>query len=119
VDGLREALGGAKVGREQALISVENADQRDGRKMMALGQHLGADQDVGTTVARRCKMLVERASAARAVAVHAQHGVIREQRREIRLDALGTDTERQQLTIRTLPARGRRRSFAAAVMAHE
>ena len=37
--------GGAKVGAEEALVGVQHDDQRDVRKVMALGDHLRADQD--------------------------------------------------------------------------
>ena len=118
MDGLRQALAGAKVGREQALVGVENADQRHGRKVMALGQHLRADQDVGAAVARGGQVRVERPAPARAVAVHAQHPVVREQRRDVGLDALGAGAQRQQILRAAALAAGRRRSLAPAVVAH-
>jgi hypothetical protein len=45
---LREQpLRGAEVGGEQRRIGADRADQGQQREIVALGQHLGADQDVG------------------------------------------------------------------------
>ena len=44
-DRLRQPLAGAKVRAEQALVGVQHHDQRDVRKIVALGQHLRADED--------------------------------------------------------------------------
>ena len=36
---------GAEIRAEQALVGVQHDDQRDVRKVVALGDHLGADED--------------------------------------------------------------------------
>ena len=44
-DGLREALGGTKIGAEQSLVGIEYHYQRQARKMMTLGHDLRAHED--------------------------------------------------------------------------
>ena len=77
-DQLRHALVAAKVRAEQALIGVDHADKRQLRKVMALGQHLRADQYVRLAVRRQCECRVDSAFALRAVAVDSRHAAIRE-----------------------------------------
>ena len=43
---LKGALGGARIAVAEAEIGVDHADQIEHRKMMALGDHLRADDDV-------------------------------------------------------------------------
>ena len=44
---LERALGRAEVGQAEAHVGVDHAHQRHARKVVALRDHLGADQDVG------------------------------------------------------------------------
>ena len=44
---LEGALGGAEVGQVQGHVGVEHADERDVRKIEALGDHLRAEEHVG------------------------------------------------------------------------
>lgn len=43
---LGQLLGGAKIGAEQGAIHIQQAHQGHIREVVALGQHLGADQDL-------------------------------------------------------------------------
>ena len=43
---LRHAFGGAEVDAEQSAVRIQNAHQRDIGKMMTLGEHLSAYEDV-------------------------------------------------------------------------
>ena len=53
-------------------------NQRQLRKVMALGEHLRADEYVGLAVRRQCECRVDSAFALRAVAVDSRHAAIRE-----------------------------------------
>ena len=44
-DGLRQALGGAKIAGEQPLIGIQDHHQADLGEVVALGEHLRADQN--------------------------------------------------------------------------
>jgi hypothetical protein len=48
---LTEPFRGAKIGAEQGLVDIQHGRQGDARQVVALGQHLGADQDAGPPVA--------------------------------------------------------------------
>ncbi len=73
-DGLRHPLGAAKVRTEQSLIGVNDANQRQARKMMSFGEHLRANQYVGITAGRACQRLVHRAFSLCAVTVDTSNG---------------------------------------------
>ncbi len=60
-DRLREPLVAARVRAEQSLIRVQHADERHAREVVALREHLRADQDVGAAA----RDLVEHARRAR------------------------------------------------------
>jgi hypothetical protein len=44
---LKRAFSGAKIGQTHAGVRKNNTDEGDAGKIVPLGQHLGADQDVG------------------------------------------------------------------------
>ncbi len=46
IEQLEGALGGARVGLREAEIGVDHADQRQAWKVMALGDELGADDQI-------------------------------------------------------------------------
>src|ERR1700687_6321199 len=68
-DRLRESLGGAEVGAEQALVGVEHDHERDAWKMVTLGHHLRADQDACFTRQDASYDGVELRRSRRAVAI--------------------------------------------------
>src|SRR4029079_12894658 len=96
------------------------------RKVVALGNHLGADQHVDRAVAESGQDRVERALAAHRIAIQARNPGLRTEARDFRLDALGakpglfeiwTGAERtlarypgRIVAIVTAGARGRRES---------
>ena len=55
-DELEGLLGGAEVAALEAEVGVEDADQRQEREVVALGDELGADDEVGGAAGRsgRC-----------------------------------------------------------------
>ncbi len=69
-DRLGHALSAAKIGAEQALIGINNSHQRQIRKVMSLGEHLCANQDVGAARSRVLKRCMHRTFSLCAVAVN-------------------------------------------------
>jgi hypothetical protein len=87
-DGLGEALGGAEVGAEQALVGVQHDDQRDVREIVALGHHLRADQDPRLAARDPVDDGLERGRVAHHVAIEPRDRHVREGLGERVLDAL-------------------------------
>ena len=77
-DGLRQALRRAEVGAEQALVGIQHHHQRHVREVVALGDHLRADQDARIAEAMRCMTLLEVAAPAHDVAIEARDAPPRE-----------------------------------------
>ena len=93
-DRLRQSLAGAEVRAEQALVGVQHDDQRDVRKVMALGQHLRADEDADLVAIDARQRRFELAAPAHAVAVDARERRVREQLPDRFLDALRALSDR-------------------------
>ena len=89
---LREQLKGAfaraKIRLMQRKIGVNDADERDVRKMQALGNHLGADEDVGLAGAKIAEHLPVIVLALHRVGVHALDARLRKKFGERFLDPL-------------------------------
>ena len=100
-DDLEQALAGAEVRPIQSLIGVEYPDQRDVGKIMAFREHLGAYQDVGLAGVHATQLLLERALAAGAVAVHALDARLREKFPQRAFHALRALAERMQVSALT------------------
>ena len=66
---LERPLGGAEVGQAEADVGRHDADQRHARKVVALGDHLRADEDVDLAVAEPREQRGERALAPDGVAI--------------------------------------------------
>ena len=118
-DGLREPLGGAKVGAEQSLVRIEHHDQRHVLEVMALGDHLRADQDARRTAVDAVHGRVHVRPAAHDVAVHAHQRRLREQFAQRLLDPLGAlaDRAHREAALRAVlraAARRRRSDDSAA-----
>jgi hypothetical protein len=76
---LREqALGRTPVGGKQRRVGSHGANQRELREIMAFGQHLGADQNVGFAVLNRLHHRLPLLAAACRIAVDAQDAGLRE-----------------------------------------
>ena len=74
VEQLERPLRGAKVGQVSVWSAQQHADQRHAREVVALGDHLRADQDVDLAArARGRASRLDRLAAARGVAVQARH----------------------------------------------
>src|SRR5207247_11181436 len=113
---LREQLKGPFAGSEiwlvQAEVGVNDADQRDVRKVQPLRNHLRADEDVdlpGAKIAEDAPVIV---LGLQRVRIHAAHARVREQFRERVLDLFRAETGVSNgripaLRVRTKARRGR------------
>jgi len=70
-DLLCEPLARAEIRAEQPLVRGQHDDQRDVREVVALGQHLRAEQDARAAVHDGIERLLDVAAAADHVAIHA------------------------------------------------
>ena len=70
---LKGPLARAEIGQVQAEVGVDDADQRDVGKVQALGDHLGADQDVGLAGAEIAQDAAVILLALEGVGVHPLH----------------------------------------------
>ena len=103
------ALGGAEVGQVERDVGVEHADQRDARKVEALRDHLGAEQDVGLAAREAAQHLGRPCRAARATSVSSRSTrASGNAARELALGALRASAgEAQQLRAALRAARRR------------
>jgi hypothetical protein len=111
---LRQFFPGAEVGAEQAFVDTDHRDQGQVRQVVALGQHLRADQDPGA-LAQFGQQRFQGVATARAAAVHAQHRHVREPLCERFLQPFGADAlglQRQPAAVRA----GRRNRLARAAV---
>ena len=98
-DQLRHALAGAKVGRKQAAVGVEDRHQGHPWKVMPLGEHLRADQDARLALVDGGEQAIHGALARGAVAVDAQHRVVGKQHRQALFGALGAGADGTQVEV--------------------
>ncbi len=115
-DRLREPLGRTVVRREQALIRVQDHDQADVGKVVALRQHLGADEDARLAAVHALEHRLNRAARRGRVPVESRDRVRRKQTRQRLLDAFGTLAHGVQLVAAGFANRGNR-ALRAAMMA--
>ncbi|VVN09466.1 hypothetical protein PS623_03714 [Pseudomonas fluorescens] len=116
-DQLGHALAGAEVAREQPAIGIEDRHQGNSRKMVALGEHLRADEDARLAALDGGEQVVHGVFARCAVAVHAQYREVREQYFQALFGALGAGTHWAQVDMRALGAAQRQALVIAAVVA--
>src|SRR5215470_16682447 len=69
---LKSALGGAKVGQAERGVGADYADQRDALKIVALGEHLRADQNIERAAREGAQRFLILALGACGVAVEAR-----------------------------------------------
>ena len=105
-NGLGKFFAGTKVRAKQALVCVEHPDQADVRKIMALGQHLGAGKDAGMAGPDLIKQALHGAFALGRVPVYAYLGVVRQQLRVGFFHSLGALSHRCQFLVAFLAGLG-------------
>ena len=79
---LERAFAGAEIGQMQSKIGVDDADQRDVRKMQTFRDHLCADQNIDLAGAKIAQRFAIRFLARHRVGVHAAHDRFRKNLRD-------------------------------------
>src|SRR6185437_6763867 len=95
----REALGRAEIGAVERVVGAQHADEGQSRKVMALREHLRADQDVDFPVLDLLADRRKRALPARRVTVNARHPRAGECCAYRLLETLRAETERNQVDV--------------------
>jgi hypothetical protein len=117
---LRQPLAGAEVHAEQAFVHAHDGDQGEMGQVVALGQHLRADQDRRFgVVAQAVQQLLEAVAAAGGLAVDAQHGHAGEVRDQGFLQPFGALALWLQLGAAAGGAGGGHRGAVVAVVADQ
>src|SRR5439155_9281390 len=116
---LKRALGGAKVRQPESHIRGYDAHQRHAGKVVALGDQLGADQDIDLARAEVGKDFLELPPAPRRVAVQALHARAREKFRQLALDLLRPLADVVKVLAVADRAASGHDGRVTAVMAHE
>ncbi len=97
---LERALGGAEIGQAERLVGRHDADERDAREIVTLGDHLRADEDVDLAALEAREDPLVLAAAAHGVAVHALDARRGRELAQHLLDLLGALPDRVQLVVR-------------------
>ena len=90
---LEGALRGAEVRQAEPDVGADDADQRDARKVVSLGDHLRADEHVELPRGEPREQRRDRAAPADGVAIDAADARRGEERAHLRLDPLGAEAE--------------------------
>ena len=112
-----QALGGAKVAREQRAVGVDRRHQRHAPEVVPLGDHLGADQHVDLARVHRRQPRLQRALDACGVGVDAADAGAGQQRGDLLLELLGAAAQRRDIGVAAVRAGARHALGEAAVVA--
>lgn len=118
-DQLSHALECAEIGAEERLVGVDHADQRQAGEVVALGQHLGADQNLHGAALDVVEQALELAGFAQSVGVEPLDAALRELLTQHFFDALGALPQRSQLFRGAAGAHRWRCGAVTAVMADQ
>jgi hypothetical protein len=99
------------------VVGADHADEGQAREVVALREHLRADEDVDAFGRDLLAHRLERAANARRVAVDAGDAGVRKRLGERRLDPLRAETARVQVDVAARRARARDALGVAAVVA--
>src|SRR5262249_12740621 len=88
----KRPLGRAEIGDAEADVRGDDADERHARKVVALRNHLRADEDVDLAAAKLLEQRVERALAADRIPVEPGDARVRANAGHRRLNTLGTES---------------------------
>ncbi len=114
---LKRALRRAKVGKPEADVRRDDADERDRRKIVALGDHLRADEDVDLAPRDTPQDAGDRAAAPDGVAIDARDTRPRKPLAEVGLEPLGAEAGLLEVLAAARPALPRHRRRVVAVVA--
>ncbi len=101
---LGQFLGGAKIGTEQGTIHIQQSYQCHVREVVALGQHLGADQDLVLARLDVTEVGLQLPLATGVVPIDAHHRILRENGAEQLLQLFCADPGSDQINAATLRA---------------
>ena len=110
-------LGTAKVGKIEPRIGADDPDQGDPGKIMPLGHHLGAEQNIDVAALHGTDQISMGAFAAGGVPIHARDACLGKRLSKLFLQALGTGTLRLQPMPSAARTARRRTLQITAVMA--
>jgi len=116
---LERPLAGAEVRNVQAEVGVEDADKGDVREMQALGDHLGADEDIDLVGLEGGQSIAQRVFPAHGIGVDAGELRFRENLGHDFLDLLRAVALEQDVRIAALGAFPRDDGLIAADVADE
>jgi len=116
---LKRALGRTKVGHVEADVGRHHTDERHARKVVTLGHHLGADEDVEFAFAEVAQYAGHEPATARAVAVEPRDACVGESALHLFFEPLGADPEQRRLGCSAPRALFWRRDLMVAVMADQ
>ncbi len=114
-DRLCKTFGGAKIAGEKSLIGVQDDHQADIGKMVALGEHLGADQNARLAALTRSSTASMAPLAAAVSRSSLASGACGNKRRQCFFDALGALADRIE-SLAAAAASGGHRPVRTAVM---
>ena len=114
---LKDAFGGTEVRQAECVIDAKHADQRDTVNVVALGNHLRADQQIHFAAVQAPENAFVIAMMAHGVAIHAGNAGVREQLLQPLLTLLRADAEKIQMLAFALRAMLGNGATKAAVMA--
>src|ERR1700733_6815803 len=114
---LEGAFGGAKIGAAEGEIGSYDSDERDALEIVALGDHLRADEDIDLTFRECAEHLLEFALGAEGVAVEAADAGGWELLAEVFVDALGAVADEVHVPGLAFPTLLGRADRIAAIVA--
>ena len=117
---LERALGGARIAIAQAEIGIDHADQIEHREVMALGDQLGADDDVELAGGDIGEFLAHALDRGDQIARQHQHARVGKQRAHLLFEALDARPDGDEGILRLAVRAGwRMRHGEAAMMADQ
>ena len=116
---LERALRRSKIGKSESYIRGDDSDQRHARKIVPLGDHLRANQDVDLAFAKIGKDFPKLACPPRHVAVHAADARAREELGKLLLQFFRSFADVMKVLAAAGRARGRDAARVPAIMANQ
>ena len=118
-DELKSALAAAIVGKMQAHVGIEDADEGNGRKVVSLGDHLRTDQNIRPAARKGLQDLEMSLFSARRIVVHAQNARGGIEFFEFLHDPFGARAVITQMLAAAFGAGGQHAITCAAIVAFE
>ena len=114
---LEEALGRAEIGGVERRVGADHADQRQARKVVPLGHHLRADENVRVAAVYPGKQRHPLPSRTRHIAIDTQHAGLRKARADPLFEFLRAAPKRVQVLVAAVRAGLRNAAVESAMVA--